>query len=435
MLSQTPIRTPSGSEGPASNPQTPRPRPRVRPLLTFFAVLALIVIVAVVAGLLPRLQRRHGLVAAAEKESTQKPVVNVVEAHAASANTPLDLPGDLQALIESPIHARADGYLVKRYVDIGDHVKAGQPMAEIETPELDQQIQQARATLSNSISSLKELEANLALAKANLKLAQQTADRWLELEKKGAVSHQDTDEKRADLDVRRAQLEAAEAHIIATRDIIKANEANVHRLEQMKAYSRLTAPFEGMVTARNVDVGTLINSGNGGADKALFSVAQTGTMRIFVNIPQANLASVRTGETAELRVQELPGQVFQATVSRFTHEVDATSRSMLAILQVPNPRSILLPGMYAQVRFRGLRSTPGTVLIPGDALIMSPKGPRVATVDRENRVHFRDVKVGNDFGSEIEIQSGLSAGDLVVMHAGDAVKDGVEVEVHKSTAP
>ncbi len=345
--------------------------------------------------------------------------MNVITAHQAYDNTPLDLPGDLQALIESPIYARADGYLVKRYVDIGDHVKAGQPLADLETPELDQQIQQARATLSNTISSLKELEANLALAKANLKLAQQTSQRWLELEKKGAVSHQDTDEKRAGLDVRQAQLEASQAHIVATRDIIKANEANVQRLEQMKAYSRVTAPFDGMVTARNVDVGTLINSGNGGAGKAMFSVAQTGILRIFVNIPQANL----------------PGQVFEARVSRFTHEIDATSRSMLAILQVPNPRAILLPGMYAQVRFRGVRSTPGTVLIPSDALIMSSQGPRVAVVDAENRVHFRDVKVGNDYGNEVEIQSGLAPADLVVMHASDAVKDGVEVEVHKSATP
>jgi RND family efflux transporter MFP subunit len=428
-------RAPTATEGTVTNVPPTRPRTRLRPLLTFFSLLALIVIIAVVAGLLPRLQRRNGLATAAEQDRVQKPVVNVTAAHQASANTPLDLPGDLQALIESPIYARADGYLVKRNVDIGDHVKPGQVMAEIETPELDQQIQQARATLSNSVSSLKELEANLTLARANLGLARQTAQRWQELEKKGAVAHQDADEKRADLDVKQAQLEAAQARIVSTRDLINANEANLHRLEQMKAYSHVTAPFEGMVTARNVDVGVLINSGNGGPAKAMFSVAQTAILRIFVNIPQANLASVRTGETAELRVQELPGQVFQATVSRFTHEVDPTSRSMLAILQVPNPHGILLPGMYAQVRFAGVRSTPGTVLIPGDALIMSPQGTRVAIVDADNRVHFRGVKVGIDYGGDIEILSGLSSGDLVVMHAGDSIKDGVEVDVHKGTAP
>lgn len=412
-----------------------RTRARLRPLLTFFAVLALIVIVSVVAGLLPRLQHRSGLALAAEQERVLKPVVNVIVAHAATASTPLDLPGDLQALIESPIYARADGYMIKRFVDIGDRVKTGQPMAELETPELDQQIQQAKATLSNSISSLKEFEANLTLAKANLKLAQQTSQRWQQLEVRGAVAHQDADEKRADFEVKQAQMEAAEARIVSTRDIIKANEANVGRLEQMKAYSKLTAPFDGMVTARNVDVGTLINSGNGGPAKAIFSVAQTDTMRIFVNVPQANVASVRPGEMVELRVQELPGQVFKAKVARFTHEVDPTSRSMLAILLVPNPAGILLPGMYAQVRFAGIRSTPGVVLIPGDALLMSPQGTRVVVVDDGNRAHFRDVKVGNDYGSDIEIQSGLADGDEVVMHATDAIKEGVEVEVHKSATP
>jgi len=412
-----------------------RPRARVRPLLTFFAVLALIVIAAVVAGLLPRLQRQTGLLAAAEQERNLKPVVNVVVARGASASTPLDLPGDLQALIESPIYARADGYMIKRFVDIGDHVKTGQPMAELETPELDQQIQQAKATLANSISTLKELEANLTLAKANLKLSQQTWQRWQQLEGRGAVAHQDADEKRADFEVKQAQSEAAEARIASTRDLVKANEANVSRLEQMKAYSKLTAPFDGMVTARNVDVGTLINSGNGGPAKAIFSVAQTATMRVFVNVPQANVASVRPGEIAELRVQELPGQVFEAKVARFTHEVDTTSRSMLAILLVANPTGILLPGMYAQVRFAGIRAAPGMVLIPGDALLMSPQGTRVAVIDSGSRVHFHDVKVGNDYGSDIEIQSGLVAGDQVVMHATDAVKEGVEVEVHKSAAP
>jgi RND family efflux transporter MFP subunit len=345
------------------------------------------------------------------------------------------LPGDLQALVESPIYARADGYLIKRNVDIGDRVKAGQVMAEIETPELEQQIQQARATLSNSVSTLKELEAALALVKANLRLSQQTVDRWLVLEKRGAVSHQETDEKRADLEVKQAQVEAAEANIVSRRDLIAANEASLHRLEQMKAFAHVTAPFDGIVTARNVDIGTLINSGNGGPGRAMFSVAQTEIMRIFVNVPQAFVGSIHDGGAAELRVQELPGQVFQATVSHFTHEVDTTSRAMLAVLRVPNPRGKLLPGMYAQVRFPGAKSASGAVLIPGDALMLVSKGPRVAVVDADNRIHFRDVKVGNDYGNEIEIKSGLAAGERVIMNPTDAVKDGVEVEIRKSNNP
>lgn len=407
------------------------PRARLRPLLTFFAILALLVIGAVVAGLLPRLQKRSGIQAASDLERVQKLAVNVTAARLPGNDAPLDLPGDLQAMVESPIYARADGYLVKRNVDIGDHVKTGQIMAEIETPEMDQQIQQARATWSNSISTLKELEADLTLAKANLKLSQQTAQRWVVLEQRGAVSRQETDEKRADLEVKQAQMEAAQAKIVSTRDLVNANEANLHRLQEMKAFAHVTAPFDGIVTARNVDIGTLINSGNGGPARAMFSVAQVGTMRIFVNVPQAFVGSIHDGGAAELRVQELPGQVFHATISHFTHEVDTTSRSMLAILRVPNPSGTLLPGMYAQVRFPGAKSSSGAVLIPGDALVLSSQGPRVAVVDSDNRVHFHNVKVGTDYGNEVEIKSGLANGDLVIMNPTDSVRDGVEVEIRK----
>ncbi len=409
-------------------------RGRLLPLLTFFVALGVVVIAAVIAGVLPRLARENGLKAAVQTERAQRPVVNAIAARLPSSKVPVDLPGDLQAEVESPIFARADGYLVKRNVDIGDRVKTGQIMAEIETPELDQQLQQARATLSNSVSSLKELEADLALAKANLKLSQQTAQRYVALEGKGAVSHQETDEKRADLDVKRAQVDAATAKIASTRDTIAANQANVQRLEQMKAFSKVTAPFDGVVTIRNVDVGTLINSGNAGTLKPMFSVAQIGTLRIFVNVPQADLESIHVGDKAELRVQELPGRVFPATLTRISNEVDTGSRSMLTILEVPNPRGVLFPGMYAQVRFPGVRAASSTVLIPGDALMLTSQGPRVAVVDGENRIRFRDVKIGNDYGNEVEIQSGVSAGELVVLHPTDAIKDGVAVDVHKSAS-
>jgi RND family efflux transporter MFP subunit len=406
----------------------PRPRARVRPLLTFFAVLAVIVIASVVAGLLPRLRREKGLQAAVKTEESQLPIVNVTAARQAPANAPLELPGDMQALVESPIFARADGYLVKRYVDIGDRVKPGQPMADIETPELDQQIQQARATISNSQSTLRELEAALTLATANLKLSQTTSQRFQALEKAGVVSHQDADEKAASLEVRQAEVEAARAKIVSERDLIAANEANLRRLQQMKQFARVTAPFDGIITARNVDIGTLINSGNGGASKELFRVAQIGTMRIFVNVPQSYVGAIRDGEKAELRVQELPGHVFQAVTQRFTHEVDATSRSMLAILLVANPRELLLPGMYATVRFAATRPVPA-LLIPGDALILGAKGTRVAIVDAENRVRLRDVRVGIDYGTEVEILAGLSPGDLVIMNPTDSVREGAQVEV------
>jgi RND family efflux transporter MFP subunit len=405
------------------------PRRRgVRPLLTFFAVLGIIVISAVVAGWLPRLRRGRTLEAAASTLRTQRPVVKVVAALKAPASGSLDLPGDLQALIESPIFARADGYLVKRNVDIGDRVKNGQVMAEIETPELDQQLAQAQATLSNSRSALAELQADLVLAEANLKLAEKTYQRWLNLEKKGVVSHQDADERSANLDVQRAQVTAAHAKIVSANDFVAANEASLHRLEQMKLFSKVTAPFDGLITARNVDVGTLINYGNGGSKQEMFRVADIGTMRVFVNIPQAYAGSVEVDQKAELRVQELPGQVFSTVVKRFTHEVDAASRSMLAILVVPNPRGILLPGMYAQVRFTEARTAPA-LLIPSDALILSPQGTRVATVDAAGKVRFRDIQVGADSGSQVEVMAGLSEGDRIILNPTDAIRDGVAVDV------
>jgi RND family efflux transporter MFP subunit len=382
------------------------------------------------AGLLPRLRRERGLDEALLTAGKQLPVVNVTPVRLAAASAPLELPGDLQAMVESPIFARADGYLSRRLVDIGDRVKKDQLLAEIEMPELDQQILHARATLANSQSSLKELQAQVVLSSANLKLAQSTSRRWEQLEKKGAVSHQEAEEKLANFEVRQAEFEAAQAKVVSARDLIAANEANLRQLQEMKQFSSVTAPFNGIITARNVDVGTLINAGNGGPAKELFRVAQIDTMRIVVNVPQTYVGSVHTGERAEVRVQEMPGKVFAAVVTRFSHAVDPNSRAMLAILELPNPRETLLPGMYSQVRFATTRSAPALVM-PGDALILGAKGTRVAVADAQNRVRFRDVQVGKDFGGEIEVLDGVSAGELVIMNPTDAVREGIEVEVRR----
>jgi RND family efflux transporter MFP subunit len=411
-----------------------RPRKkRVRPLLTFFAILALCVMAAIVAGLLPRLRREKALEASVTSEETDKRVVNVAVARQAPTNSALELPSDLQAEIETPIFARADGYLTKRYVDIGEHVAAGQVMAEIETPELDQQIEQARATLANSKSGLVEAQSNQVLASANLKLSQKTLERWQQLEGKGTVSHQEADEKGATRDVQLAQVDAAQAKIASAHEMVSANEANLRRLDQLKAYSKVTAPFTGVVTSRTVDVGTLINAGNGGVSKEMFRVAQTNIMRVFVNVPQAYVGSIKPGVPAELRVQELPGQVFRASVARITGAIDPGSRSMLAIVVIPNPNGVLKPGMYSQVRFDSARSLPA-LLIPGDALVSGAKGTQVAVVDHSDIVHFRDVKVGTDLGSEVEVVSGLAVGDRVVTNPSDAVHDGTAVEVHQAPA-
>jgi RND family efflux transporter MFP subunit len=196
----------------------------------------------------------------------------------------------------------------------------------------------------------------------------------------------------------------------------------------MKSFARVTAPFNGVITARNVDIGTLINSGNAGPARELFRMAQIDTLRTFVNVPQSSLASIHEGQPAELTVQERPGQIFQARVDRTTNTVDPGSRSMLVVLQVPNPRGILMPGMYAQVKFVIQRSVPA-LLMPADALVLGKQGPRAAVVDGTRHVHFRSIALGQDFGSEIEVTAGLAAGDKLVTNPTDAIRENVVVDV------
>lgn len=399
-----------------------------RPLLIFFTVLALVVAAAIGEGLVPRLARQKNLVAAAGAAAAHKPLVIASAAHYAGSRDGIDLPGDLQPIVEAPIFARADGYIRTRLVDIGDHVTTGQLMAEIETPELDQQILQARASLAQAQSSLKELEADVALSRANLNLAKATRDRWEHLADKGVVSRQEREEKQADYAVKEAQTQRADASLATAHDTIRASEASLHRLEELKAFSKVTAPFDGIVTARNVDVGTLINAGNGGASKEMFRVAQIQPLRIFVNVPQAYVSGIRSGQTAQLRVQERPGETFPARVTNVSNSLDANSRSMLVILETPNPGARLYPGMYAQVRLAASGGK-GPLRIPGDALLLGKNGPRVAVVGTDNAAHFQNVTIGTDLGAEIEIVAGLEEGELVISHPTDAVQEGTVVEV------
>jgi len=393
----------------------PKPRTGRRGLLAFFALIGVLVAAAVVGGILPRLTRQKALLAAAETQTGQRPMVEVATARPAAARSTLDLPGDMQALVDSPVFARVDGYLRTRLVDYGDRVKTGQLLAEIDTPELDQQI-------------LNEVKADLDLSKANLNLARLTVERWRRLAAKGVVAKQEADQKEADFAVTEAQVAKAEASIATTQETVHANEANLHRLEEMKAFARITAPFDGVITARNVDIGTLINSGNGGVARELFHIAQIQVLRIFVNVPQTNVASMHPGQTAELRVQELPGQVFSARVTRIANALDATSRAMLTVLEVPNPRGVLMPGMYAQVRFSTSRAE-AAVIVPGDVLILGRQGPRVAVVAPDHRIHLRQIRIGQDLGSEIEVVSGLAAGEVVVANPSDAVRENALVDV------
>ena len=408
----------------------PRRRSSRGALLSVFLILAVVVIGAIAFGLRPRLARGKALAADSEAMEEKLPVVNVTPARRSPAKTELELPGDLQAEIETPIFARADGYLRKRLVDIGDHVHKDQLLAEIDTPELDQQLSQARAGLAQAQASLVQLQANLVQARANLKLAQVTWDRWSRLADRGVYSRQDADEKQAAFEARKADVDAGVASVDATKKLVEANAANVHRLEELKAFASVVAPFDGVVTNRNMtmDPGTLVNSGNNGPNREIFRVAQIQTMRIFVNVPQAYAPLVRDGQRAELRVQELPGQMFPSTVIRNAHSVDENARTMLAILETPNPKGVLLPGMYAQVKFAFSGNQSG-LLIPGDALLLGREGPRVAVVAPNHTVQMRHIHIAHDFGAELEIDSGLAAGDQVVRNPTDQVRENTRVDV------
>ena len=351
-------------------------------------------VVAFFVGWIP-LHRRQALIyAEAHQREAVQPRVEVIEVARSAAKSELALPGSIQALTEAPILARANGYIKRRLADIGDRVKAGQLVAEIEEPEVDAQLAQARA--------------DLATAEANVKLAGVTAQRYQDLLKTDAVSKQDVDNYNGDYAAKQAMVQSA--------------AANVKKLEEMESFERVYAPFSGVITLRNVDVGALVNAGN----TLLFRVAQTSTLRTYVNVPQTDAGFVQPGQPARLSVSNLPGRTFTGAVARTANALDPTSRTMLAEVQVPNPSGVLLPGMYAQVEL--LDTRPGApLLIPGAALIIRAEGTLVALVRPDQTVHFQKIEVGRDFGDRIEVINGLKAGNRVVVNPHDDVREGVKV--------
>ena len=411
----------------------PGSRRGLRGLLVLFALIGLLLAGAIVAGLLPRLTREKALLADSNISNQRLPQVTVATVRRAPKESSVELPGDLVALIESPIFARVDGYIKSRTADIGHRVKKDQLLLELDTPDLDQQLSQSRAQLAQSKSALKQMDAALGQAQANLRLAQVTVDRWKQLQAGGVVSRQDSDEKQASYDVGVAQVESARANIAAAKDTVNAAEANVHRLEETKSYARVTAPFDGIITFRNPDVGTLINAGSSGAGREMFRLAQIHILRIFVNVPQAYSTAIQKDQRAELRVQELPGRVFPVKVKETTHSLDANSRTLLAVLVVENPDGVLLPGMYAQVKFFMEQEKPA-LLVPGDALVVGTTGPHVAVVGADHRVHYRPIQIVRDYGSELEVHTGLNPGDQLVVNPGDEIRENTKVEVRAPPA-
>lgn len=379
--------------------------------------------IAFFAGYLP-LQRRTALITGEAREQEQaRPRVEVIEVGHSPRESGLVLPGNIQATTEAPILARADGYIKQRMVDIGDRVHAGQTLAVIEAPELDEQVRQAEATLQQAHAAVDQANANLRQGQSDLELARVTAKRWASLVADGSVSVQENDQYQAQYRSKLASVESLEQALVVQRGAVAGAEANLARLENMKNYRVVTAPFDGVITLRNVDTGALVNVGT----TLLFRIAQTATLRTYVSVPQTHANSVHLGDSATLTVSNLPGRQFTGTVARTANALDPSTRTLLVEVHVPNASGILLPGMYAQVELTSSRSNP-PLLIPSDALIVRGDGTQVAVVRPDHRVHLQKVHVGRDYGDRLEVMGGLRVGDSIIANPGDVVPEGSEVD-------
>ncbi|HEY6909675.1 MAG TPA: efflux RND transporter periplasmic adaptor subunit [Myxococcales bacterium] len=390
----------------------PAARPIAKKRVALAALLALAILgLAFVVGYLPRLQKRAALAASVEMSRRALPRVETISPRPGASDRALALPGTVQPLQATLLFARASGFVRAWYADIGDRVKAGQVLADIETPELDQELSQGQAQLQQARASLTQAQANRNLARANLSRARRLAP-------SGIVS-------RADLEQSEAQAEVGEANVKVAEANVAAQQANIRRLTQLKAFSHVTAPFAGTVTQRMVEVGALVTAGNG---QPLFRLAAMDPARVFVQIPQDVAPSVRAGVSGNVTVREYPGRSFAGTVMRAAGELDTATRTMNTEIRVPNGEGALLPGMYAQVALT-LPSPHRVLEIPATALLNDSRGQRVAVVDAQRRLHLVPVVVERDDGATLAISSGLSGGEKVVKIGSAAFTEGMEVEV------
>ncbi len=367
-------------------------------------VTAALVAVAALAWLV---HARHEAATALSMQTETDAVIAVTTAlpQPNGSATEVVLPGNLQANYQAPIYARTNGYVRRWYVDIGAKVHKGEVLADIESPEVDQQLRQA--------------EADLNVAQANQKLADVTADRWRVLRGTDSVSKQEADEK-----VSAAQ--ASDAQVLAAR-------ADVLRLQQLAGFERVIAPFDGVITARNTDIGDLINAGSG-SGAALFGLADTSRLRLYVRVPQEDAAAMKPGVTAELHVPDRPGVAYRASVDTTANAIDPATRTLNVELLVDNSKGELLPGAYAEVHFRVVPEDAGrSFLLPANVLLFRGDGLHVATVDAHDHVVLKPVTIGRDYGAQIEIVSGLSANDHVILSPPDSLVGGALVRVVKRT--
>jgi len=351
-----------------------------------------------VAELLVRSDRARAL----EKSTTEqgRMFVTTVTAKSISGTEPLTLPGTLQGMIESPIYARSSGYVLRWNKDIGAHVAKGDVLAEIDAPELDQQLSQAIAVRQQAASSLD--------------LAKTSAERWEALRKKDAVTQQEMNERSSAYSQAQANFDAA--------------EANVRRLQQLEGFKKVTAPFTGVVTHRNVDVGDLIDAGNGGTGRALFTMAQVDPLRVYVYVPQAYAQRVKVGDPVDVTQTELAGQIFHGSVVRNAGAIDSTTRTLQMEINLPNHDDKLLAGAYVQVAIP-VSGTSNTLTVPPNVILFRPEGTQIAAVGSEGRVKLHTVAIGHDLGSSLEILSGIAASDRLVLNPADSLADNDVVTV------
>jgi len=419
---------------PATKPVLPPSRPPVRSHALRVALL-LIVAVLIAAGVVFFGINTRIQTAAAVKETTRElaiPAVSVIHPKPGAVKNEVVLPGNIQAFTDAPIYARSSGYLKQWNVDIGGHVKAGQVLAIIEAPELDQQVRQAKASIQQTQASLDQALANEQQGKANEELARVTAQRWQNLVAKGAVSRQENDQYQAQYQAQVANLNALEQAVAAARSNIAVAEANLGRLQEMQSYEVVKAPFDGIVTARNIDVGALVNAGNGGPAQELFHLASTAKLRVYVNVPQADSRAAAPGLKSYLTLSEFPGRKFPGELVRTAGAIDTATRTLLTEVDVDNASGELRPGAYAEVHLQipeGSRS----LILPVNALIFRSEGLRVGVVRNGNKADLVPVILGKDYGNEVEVVSGIGENDLVIANPPDSLSSGAAVQVVQSS--
>src|SRR5580704_3194040 len=359
-------------------------------------ILTLCVAYAVFEGIHSRVQAKTELHQAAVNSAI--PFVNIVYPKGGAEAEEIELPGNTQAFTDTPIYARTNGYVKQWYVDIGARVKQGDLLAEIETSELDQQLQQARAGLKN--------------AEANLQIADITAARWQNLLKTDSVSHQEADQAESDLHSKQA--------------LVDSNRANVDRLEQLQSFEHIVAPVDGVITARNTDIGALIQADTT-APKELFHLSAVQKLRIYVPVPEVYAPSVKTGDKAAVTLDAFPGQAFTGTLVRNANAIDSASRTLNVEVDVDNSSGLLMPGAYAFVHFK-IAAKRGSVTIPSNALLFRAEGLRVGVV-RNSHVSLLPITIGRDYGSAVEVLSGLTTRDAVIVNPSDSLANGAQVQV------